>query len=245
MITTQAPVPESDMQPVVQPDLYAANQQLQQFGFATAPSPATSRKHPPEELHRAYETGRGRVIIRAKAHIEPQKNGKKLIVVTEFPYMVNKAAALEKILKLGEDKKQLFAGISDIRDESDREGMRAVIEIKKDADAEKILTYLYKYSDLQVSFSLNMVAIADSKPRQMGLKELLSRYIQHQKNVVTRRTQFDLDKAEKRAHILEGLMIALDHLDAVIALIRASKTPAEAKAGLVAKLNANSAAAST
>ena len=188
-----------------------------------------------EDLHKAYETGRGRVIIRAKAHIEPQKNGKKLIVVTEFPYMVNKAAALEKILKLGEEKKQLFAGISDIRDESDREGMRAVIEIKKDADAEKILTYLYKYSDLQVSFSLNMVAIADSKPRQMGLKEMLERYIQHQKNVVTRRTQFDLDKAEKRAHILEGLMIALDHLDEVIALIRASKTPAEAKAGLVAK----------
>ncbi len=188
-----------------------------------------------EDLERAYETGRGRVIIRAKAHIEPQKNGKKLIVVTEFPYMVNKAAALEKILKLGEEKKQLFAGISDIRDESDREGMRAVIELKKDCDAEKILTYLYKYSDLQVSFSLNMVAIADSKPRQMGLKEMLSRYIEHQKNVVTRRTQFDLDKAEKRAHILEGLMIALDHLDAVIALIRASKTPAEAKAGLVAK----------
>lgn len=188
-----------------------------------------------EELEKAYETGRGKVIIRAKAHTEQLKNGKTLIVITEFPYMVNKAAALEKILKLSEEKKQLFAGIVDIRDESDREGMRAVIELRKDTDAEKILNYLYKYSDLQVSFGINMVAIADSKPRQMGLRELLQRYIDHQKRVVTARTQFDLDKAEKRAHILEGLMIALDHLDEVIALIRASATPAVAKEGLMSR----------
>ena len=159
-----------------------------------------------DEIRNAYETGRGKITVRAKAEIEEQKNGKKLIVVTEMPYQVNKAKALEDILHISEGKKALFAGIGEIRDESDRMGMRAVIEVKKDADAEKILQYLYKYSDLQVTFGVNMVAIADGKPQTLGLKEILRHYIRHQENVVTRRTKFDLDAAERREHILEGLM---------------------------------------
>ncbi|MGI6150722.1 MAG: DNA gyrase/topoisomerase IV subunit A [Christensenellales bacterium] len=186
-----------------------------------------------EEIAAAYETGRGRLVLRAKTHIEPLKNGKSLIVVTEFPYQVNKAAAQEKILRLSESKKTLFAGIADIREESDRNGTRVVIEVKKDADPEKILNYLYKYSDLQVNFGVNLVAIADGKPKQMGLKEVLSHYIDHQKDVVTRRTRHDLDAAERRAHVLEGLIVAVDHVDEVIRLIRASDTPAQARDGLM------------
>jgi len=189
------------------------------------------------EIRSAYETGRGRLVLRAKAHIERQKNGKSFIVVTELPYQVNKAAAQEKILRLSESKKALFAGISDIREESDRAGMRVVIEVKKDADPEKILNYLYKYSDLQVNFGVNMVAIADGKPKLMGLKELLAHYIEHQKNVVTRRTRHDLEAAERRAHILEGLIIAVDHVDEVIRLIRASRTPADAKDALLQRFS--------
>ena len=186
-----------------------------------------------DEIRNAYETGRGKITIRAKAEIEEQKNGKKLIVVTEMPYQVNKAKALEDILHISEEKKALFAGIGEIRDESDRMGMRAVIEVKKDADAEKILQYLYKYSDLQVTFGANMVAIADGKPQTLGLKEILRHYIWHQENVVTRRTKFDLDAAERREHILEGLMVAIANIDEVIALIRAAKSPKEAKEGLM------------
>ena len=177
-----------------------------------------------DEIRNAYETGRGKITVRAKAEIEEQKNGRKLIVVTEMPYQVNKAKALEDILHISEEKKALFAGIGEIRDESDRMGMRAVIEVKKDADAEKILQYLYKYSDLQVTFGVNMVAIADGKPQTLGLREILRHYIIHQENVVTRRTKFDLDAAERREHILE---------DEVIALIRAAKSPKEAKEGLM------------
>ena len=184
-----------------------------------------------DEIRNAYETGRGKITIRAKAEIEEQKNGKKLIVVTEMPYQVNKAKALEDILHISEEKKALFAGIGEIRDESDRMGMRAVIEVKK--DAEKILQYLYKYSDLQVTFGVNMVAIADGKPQTLGLKEILRHYIRHQENVVTRRTKFDLDAAERREHILEGLMVAIANIDEVIALIRAAKSPKEAKEGLM------------
>ena len=150
---------------------------------------------------------------------------------------MNKAKALEEILRVAQEKKTLFAGISDIRDESDRMGMRAVIEVKKDADAEKILQYLYKYSDLQITFGVNMVAIAEGKPQQMGLKQMIAHYIAHQENVVTRRTQFDLDAAERREHILEGLMVAILNIDAVIALIRASKTPKEARDGLMQRFN--------
>ena len=190
-----------------------------------------------EEIRTAYETGRGKLTLRAKTEIETLKNGKKLIVVHELPYQVNKAKALEEILRVAQEKKTLFAGISDIRDESDRMGMRAVIEVKKDADAEKILQYLYKYSDLQITFGVNMVAIAEGKPQQMGLKQMIAHYIAHQENVVTRRTQFDLDAAERREHILEGLMVAILNIDAVIALIRASKTPKEARDGLMQRFN--------
>ncbi len=185
------------------------------------------------ELISAYETGRGKLTVRAKCHIEEQKNGKKLIVATEMPYQVNKARALEGILKITQEKKAMFAGVSDIRDESDRMGMRAVIEVKKDADAERILQYLYKYSDLQVTFGVNMVAIAEGKPQQLGLKDMLRYYIAHQENVVTRRTQYDLDAALKREHILNGLSIAVLNIDEVIAIIRASKTPKIARESLM------------
>ena len=188
--------------------------------------------HSPE-IRAAYETGRGKITVRAKAQIEEMKNGKKLIAITEFPYQVNKARALEEILKISQEKKVIFAGIGDIRDESDRTGMRAVIEIKKDADAEKILQYLYKYSDLQVTFGVNMVAIADGKPQLMGIREILTHYIRHQEDVVTRRTKFDLEAAQHREHILEGLMVAIDNIDEVIALIRASKTPKDARIALM------------
>ena len=149
-----------------------------------------------DEIRRAYETGRGKLTMRARTHFEEQKNGKTLIVVTELPYQVNKAAALEKILAVSQEKKTLFQGIGDIRDESDRQGMRAVIEVKKDGDPEKILQYLYKYSDLQCTFGVNMVAIAGGKPQQMGLKEILQHYIRHQRDVVTRRTKNELETAE-------------------------------------------------
>jgi DNA gyrase subunit A len=185
------------------------------------------------ELEQAYRTGRGRVYMRAKTHFEELKNGKTLIVITELPYQVNKANLLEKILNVSQDKKALFAGIADIRDESDRMGMRAVIEVKKGGDPERILQYLFKYSDLQTTFGINMVAIAGGKPQQMNLKQVIAHYIRHQREVVTRRTQFELDAAQRREHILAGLMIAVDNLDAVIALIRASKSPKEARTGLM------------
>ena len=187
-----------------------------------------------EELKNAYATGRGKLQLRSRVTIEEGSAGRKLLVITEIPYMLSKSAMLEKILKLSEEKKNsVLSGIYDIRDESDRTGMRAVIELKKDCDPEKALAYLYRYSDLQVTFGVNLVAIADGKPMQLGLKQALSYYIQHQKNVVTRRTQYDLDQAKARAHILEGLIVAVDNLDEVIRLIRASKNPKEAKAALM------------
>ena len=185
------------------------------------------------ELIQAYETGRGKLQVRAKVRIVPGNAGRSLIVMDEMPYQVNKAALLEKILRLSEEKKAIFSGIYDIRDESDRTGMRAVVEVKKDADPEKLLNALYKYSDMQVTFGVNMVAIADGKPVQMGIRRMLEYYIGHQKNVVTRRTKYELAQAEARAHILEGLIIAVDNLDEVIRLIRSSKTPKEAKVKLV------------
>ena len=186
-----------------------------------------------DEIREAYATGRGKLTMRAKTHFETTKNGKTLIVVTELPFQVNKAAMLERILAVTQEKKVMFAGVADIRDESDREGMRAVIELKKDTDAEQTLQYLLKYSDLQCTFGVNMVAIANGKPQQMGLKEIISHYILHQKEVVTRRTKYELENAKKREHILAGLMIAIDNLDAVIALIRASKTVKAAREGLM------------
>lgn len=186
-----------------------------------------------DEIRAAYETGRGKLTNRSKTHFETTKSGKKLIVVTEFPYQVNKAAALEKILKLVQEKKSAFASVTDIRDESDRSGTRAVIELKKDADEHKVLRQLFKYSDLQKTFGVIMVAIADGKPKLMSLTEVIDYYIRHQEDVVSRRCRFELEAAEKRAHILDGLMIALLNIDEVIALIRASKSPKIAKAGLM------------
>ena len=190
-----------------------------------------------EEIRKAYETGRGKLILRARVHVEDGASGRKLLVITEVPYQVNKSAMLEKILKLSEEKKAALGGIYDIRDESDRTGMRAVVELKRDVDPQRVLAYLYKYSDLQITFGVNMVAIAGGKPVQMGLKEVLRHYIDYQKTVVTRRTEYELKQAKARAHILEGLMIALDNLDEVIALIRASKSPKEAKIGLMERFS--------
>ena len=190
-----------------------------------------------EEIRKGYETGRSKLSVRARVEIEDGAAGRKLIVINEIPYTVNKAAMLEKILKLSEEKKAQLGCIYDIRDESDRNGMRAVIELKKDTDVQKVLNYLYKYSDLQVTFGVNMVAIAEGKPVQMGLKTMIGHFIRHQKDVVTRRTQYELKHARARAHILQGLMIAVDNLDEVIALIRSSKTPKEAKEKLMARFD--------
>ena len=149
-----------------------------------------------EEIFAAYETGRGKLRLRAQVHVEPGPAGRSLLVITQVPYQVNKAQMLEKILRLSEEKKSVLGGIHDIRDESDRTGMRAVIELKKDVDPEKALAALYKYSDLQVTFGVNMVAIAGGKPVQMGLKEIIAHYIRHQRQVVTRRTRYDLEHAQ-------------------------------------------------
>ena len=185
------------------------------------------------ELRTAYETGRGKLLLRARTHVEDGTAGRKLIVITEIPYQVNKSAMLEKILRLSEEKKAALGCIYDIRDESDRTGMRAVIELRRDADVDKVLAYLFKYSDMQVTFGVNMVAIADGKPRLLSLRRMIRYYIRHRKNVITARTQYELDKAKARAHILEGLMIAVDNLDEVIQLIRKSENPKAAKAGLM------------
>ena len=185
------------------------------------------------ELRAAYETGRGKLLLRARTHVEDGPAGRKLIVITEIPYQVNKSAMLEKILRLSEEKKAALGCIYDIRDESDRTGMRAVIELRKDADVDKVLAYLFKYSDMQVTFGVNMVAIADGKPRLLSLRRMIRYYIRHRKNVITARTQYELDKAKARAHILEGLMIAVDNLDEVIQLIRKSENPKAAKSGLM------------
>ena len=190
-----------------------------------------------EEIRKGYETGRSKLSVRARVEIEDGSAGRKLIVIHEIPYTVNKAAMLEKILKLSEEKKAQLGCIYDIRDESDRNGMRAVIELKKDTDPQKVLALLYKYSDLQVTFGVNMVAIAEGKPVQMGLKTMIGHFIRHQKDVVTRRTEYDLKHARARAHILQGLMIAVDNLDEVIALIRSSKNPKEAKEKLMARFD--------
>ncbi len=187
------------------------------------------------EIERAYETGRGKLQVRARMSVEDGPAGRKLLVLTEMPYQVSKSALLERILKLSEDKK--VNGIYDIRDESDRTGMRAVIELKRDVDPERTLRLLYKYSDLQTTFGVNMVAIADGKPRQLGLKDVIHYFIRHQKDVVRRRTQFDLDKARAREHILQGLIIAVDRLDFVIALIRGSKNPKAAREALMRELS--------
>ncbi|GIM33658.1 DNA gyrase subunit A [Paraclostridium bifermentans] len=188
-----------------------------------------------ENIAEAYRTGRGKVKVRARAYIEELSKGKQQIVVTEIPYQVNKAKLVEKIAELVKDKK--VEGISDLRDESNRDGMRVVIELKRDANANIVLNKLYKHSQMEDTFSIIMLALVNGEPKVLNLKQVLYHYVQHQKDVVTRRTQFDLNKAEARAHILEGLRIALDNLDEVIKLIRASKTTQEAKEGLINRFN--------
>ncbi|WP_172370259.1 DNA gyrase subunit A [Sporosarcina jiandibaonis] len=186
-------------------------------------------------IRRAYETGRGSVIIRGKVEIEQKANGRETILVNELPFQVNKARLIEKIAELVRDKK--IEGITDLRDESDRTGMRIVIEVRRDANANVLLNNLYKQTALQSSFGVNMLALVDGQPKLLALKEILYHYLEHQKVVIRRRTQYDLKRAEDRAHILEGLRIALDNIDAIIALIRGSKTTEEAKTGLIDKFN--------
>ncbi|MGY4688208.1 DNA gyrase subunit A [Salibacterium sp. K-3] len=182
-------------------------------------------------IRRAYQTGRGSITIRANAYIEESSTGKQSIIVDQLPYQVNKARLIEKIAELVRDKK--IEGITDLRDESDRNGMRAVIEVKKDANANVLLNNLYKQTALQTSYGINMLALVDGRPQVLNLKQCLSHYLDHQKVVIKRRTAFELKKAEARAHILEGLRTALDHLDAVIDLIRGSQTTDIARAGLI------------
>lgn len=187
-------------------------------------------------IKKAYETGRGSVIMRARCTIEEMKNGKERIVVSEIPYQVNKARLVEKIAELVRDKK--IEGITDLRDETSlQEGVKIIIEIRRDQNANVILNNLYKQTPLQLSFGVNMLALVNGEPETLTLKEMLHHYLEHQKEVVTRRTKFDLERAKARAHILEGLMIALDHIDEIIALIRASETDEEAKQGLIEKFS--------
>lgn len=183
----------------------------------------------------AFETGRGRIMVRAKSEIETEPNGRERIIVTEIPYMVNKAEMIRKTAELVNDKK--IEGISNLNDESDRNGMRIVYEIRKDAIANVVLNKLFKYTQLQSSFSVNNIALVKGRPRVLNVKDMIEKFVEHRHEVVVRRTQYELDQAEKKAHILEGLLIALDHLDEVIALIRASKTPEEAKEGLMSKFD--------
>lgn len=182
-----------------------------------------------EELYKAYETGKGKVTLRAKIHIEGDDNDKKLIVIDELPYQVNKAALLESILKLKEDKKGPLLFIQDITDESDRNGMRAVIKIKKDGDVNEILSALYKGTNLSTSFGINMVAIANGKPQQMGLLDIIAYYVDYQRDVIVRRTRFELEAAKKREHILEGLVIAVENIDEVVRIIKNSSSTTDAR----------------
>ncbi|MFJ6209746.1 DNA gyrase subunit A [Lysinibacillus sp. NPDC092081] len=186
-------------------------------------------------IRRAYETGRGSIIIRAKVEIEQKPNGKETILVHELPYQVNKAKLIEKIAELVRDKK--IDGITNLRDESDRRGMRVVIEVRKDANANVVLNNLYKQTAMQSSFGINMLSLVNGQPKVMGLKEMLHHYLEHQKVIIRRRTEFDLRKAEDRAHILEGLRIALDHIDEIIAIIRGSRSGDEAKPQLMERFN--------
>ncbi|MFA7410558.1 MAG: DNA gyrase subunit A, partial [Bacteroidales bacterium] len=182
-------------------------------------------------VREAFETGRGRIVIRGKATIETLPNGRERIIITEIPYMVNKAEMIIKTADLINDKK--IDGISNVNDESDRTGMRIVYDLKKDAVANVVLNMLYKLTPLQTAFSVNNIALVNGRPKMLNLRDLIDHFIAHRLDVVLRRTRYELDQAEKKAHILEGLLIALDHLDEVIALIRASKNPDEAKAGLM------------
>ena len=184
-------------------------------------------------IHKAYETGKGSIVLRSRTEIEVTKSGRERIVVTEFPYMVNKTKVHEHIVRLVQEKR--IEGITAVRDESNREGVRFVIEVRRDASANVILNNLFKMTQMQTNFGFNMLAIQNGVPKILSLRQILGAYIEHQKEVVTRRTIFDKEKAEARAHILEGLLIALDHIDEVIRTIRNSQTDAEAQAELMAK----------
>ena len=182
-------------------------------------------------IYDAYHEGRGRIIVRAKSEIEDMGGNRQRIVVTEIPYMVNKARLIEKIAELVHEK--TVDGISDIRDESDRDGMRIVIDLKRDVNANIVLNYLYKHTQLQDTFGAIMLALVDGEPKILSLRQIIHHYIEHQEDVIRRRTQYDLNKAEARSHILEGLIIALDNIDEVVRMIRASRTAQEAKTGLM------------
>ena len=184
-------------------------------------------------IHKAYETGKGSIVLRSRTEIEETKTGRERIVVTEFPYMVNKTKVHEHIVRLVQEKR--IEGITAVRDESNREGVRFVIEVKRDASANVILNNLFKMTQMQTNFGFNMLAIQNGVPKILSLRQILDAYIEHQKEVLVRRTRFDKEKAEARAHILEGLLIALDHIDEVIRIIRASETDAEAQAELMSK----------
>lgn len=184
-------------------------------------------------IHKAYETGKGSIVLRSRTEIEETKSGRERIVVTEFPYMVNKTKVHEHIVRLVQEKR--IDGITAVRDESNREGVRFVIEVRRDASANVILNNLFKMTQMQTNFGFNMLAIQNGVPKILSLRQILGAYIEHQKEVVTRRTIFDKEKAEARAHILEGLLIALDHIDEVIRIIRNSQTDAEAQAELMSK----------
>ena len=184
-------------------------------------------------IREAYRTGKGKITLRARANIETQKNGKTSIIVTEIPYQTSKAAIIEKIANLVREGR--LTGISDIRDESDKEGMRIVIELKKDSYPKVVLNQLFAHTQLQVTYGIIMLALDDLRPKVMNLKELMQKFLNHREDVITRRTKYDLRKAEERAHILEGYKIALDNIDAVVALIKKSASPAEAKTGLMKK----------
>src|SRR5690625_1216857 len=186
-------------------------------------------------IRRAYETGRGSITIRAKTDVQENKNGTSTIIVTELPYQVNKAKLIEKIAELVREKR--IEGITDLRDESDRDGMRIVMELRRDVNANVILNNLYKYTALQTTFGINTLALVDGQPRVLTLKQCLQYYLDHQIEIIERRTAFDLRRAEARAHILEGLRIALDHLDEVITLIRNSSTTEVARNGLIERFS--------
>ena len=181
-----------------------------------------------DELEEAYKTGKGKIKIRAR--VTTEKDGEKQnLIISEIPFQVNKSSLLKKIVDLREAKKDLLGGISDVVDESDRNGMRAVIKLKKDTDAKKILAYLYKNTDLEISYGINMVAIADGKPRQLGLLDIISYYVEYQREVILRRSKFELERAKERAHILEGLIVAVKNIDEVIKIIRGAENTADAK----------------
>ena len=186
-----------------------------------------------DDLKSAYETGKGKVLIRAKVHVEGKASEKKNIVITELPYQVNKAKLLQRILEVRDSKKYDLSCITEILDESDRNGMRAVVRVKKDADVAKVIDILFKETDMQVSYGINMVAIADGRPQLMGLKQILTYYVNYQRDVVYRRTKFDLDIAKEREHILEGLIIAVRNIDEVVKIIKKSEDTADAKRRLM------------